>query len=104
MVEYSRLDDTFAALADPTRRAILNQLLTGPARITEIAAPYSVSLNSISRHIRVLERANLVSRSVCGRDHWIRFNERPLSDVRNLVDSMLGFWETRRDDPVSGAT
>ena len=97
MVEYSLMDNTFAALADPTRRAILNQLMAGPARVTDIAAPYSVSLNAISKHVRVLERANLVRRQVRGRDHWIRFNHEPLTDARNYVDAILGFWQERPD-------
>jgi DNA-binding transcriptional ArsR family regulator len=95
MVEYTALDDTFMALADPTRRAILNQLMAGPARITEIAEPYNLSLNAISKHVRVLERAKLVRRQVRGRDHWIRFNEGPLSTARNYTDSMLKFWAAR---------
>jgi DNA-binding transcriptional ArsR family regulator len=97
MVEYSAMDDTFTALADPTRRAILNQLMAGPARVTDIAAPYSLSLNAISKHVRMLERAKLVRRKVRGRDHWIQFNEGPLSDARNYVDSILKFWNTRLD-------
>jgi DNA-binding transcriptional ArsR family regulator len=100
MVEYLTMDDTFAALADPTRRAILNQLMAGPARVTDIAAPYSVSLNAISKHVRVLERAHLVSRQVRGRDHWISFNHAPLADARNYVDAMLG---SRRDGPDAPA-
>ena len=63
------MDDTFTALADPTRRAILNQLMAGPARVTDIAAPYSLSLNAISKHVRMLERAKretLLSQPTCG--------------------------------------
>ena len=89
------MDRTFAALADPTRRAILNQLMDGPARVTEIAEPYSLSLNAISKHVRVLEQAGLVSRKVRGRDHWIRFNDGPLGDAANYVNSMLVFWRGR---------
>ena len=97
MVEYSAMDDTFSALADPTRRAILNQLMAGPARVTDIAAPYSLSLNAISKHVRMLERAKLVRREVRGRDHWIQFYVGPVSDARNYVDSILKFWNMRLD-------
>lgn len=98
MVEYLPMDETFSALADPTRRAILNQLMAGPARVTDIALPYSLSLNAVSKHVRVLERAGLVRRQVRGREHWIRFNAAPLADARNHLDSMLEFW---RDRPES---
>lgn len=91
------MNDTFGALADPTRRAILNQLMTGPLRVTEIAEPYSMSLNSVSKHLRVLERAKLVRREIRGRDHWMYFNHEPLTHARNWTDSVLRFWETRLD-------
>ena len=95
MVEYSDFDDTFAALADPTRRAILQQLMNGPARISEIASPFSMSLNAVSKHVRILERARLIERKVCGREHWIRFNREAMHDARNWADAMLTFWDAR---------
>ena len=91
------MNDTFGALADPTRRAILNQLITGPQRVTEIAEPYSMSLNSVSKHLRVLERAKLVRREIRGRDHWMHFNGEPLTHARNWTDSVLRFWESKLD-------
>ncbi|MDH4072201.1 MAG: metalloregulator ArsR/SmtB family transcription factor [Gammaproteobacteria bacterium] len=98
MVEYGALDDTFKALSDATRRAILNQLMSGPARIGELAAPYRISLNAVSKHVRVLEQAKLVKREVRGREHWIRFNETPLRDARTWADSMLKFRASGRTD------
>ena len=97
MVDYSHFDTIFHALSDATRRAILEQLMQGPARVTEIAAPYSMSLNAVSKHLRILERAGLVRRDVRGREHWIRFRKRPLKDARNWTDSMLQFWDKRLD-------
>jgi len=94
MVEYGALDGTFAALSDPTRRAILNQLMSGPAKITELAEPYTLSLNAVSKHVRVLEDAQLVWREVRGREHWIRFNPAPLSNARTWTDSVLRYWAT----------
>jgi len=91
------MNHTFSALADPTRRAILHQLMTGPAKVTEIAKPHRISLNSVSKHLRILERAELVRRDVRGREHWIEFNKDPLTDARDWVESMLEFWDTRLD-------
>ena len=97
MVEYSPVDQTFSAIADPTRRAIIQILMSGPSRVTELSEPFSVSLNAISKHLKILERAGLVSREVRGREHWIRFNRAPLQDARSWVDSMLTFWDSRLD-------
>ena len=72
------LDDTLVALADDTRRQILKRLATGDARVTEIAAPFDISLNSVSKHIRILERAGLVRRRVAGRDHFLSLDPEPL--------------------------
>jgi DNA-binding transcriptional ArsR family regulator len=72
------LDHTLMALADPTRRAILQRLTRGDARVTELAKPFSMSLNSVSKHIRVLERARLVRRQRVGREHVLSFNRKPL--------------------------
>ena len=75
------LDDTLMALADPTRRAILQRLSRGEARVTEIARPFAMSLNSVSKHIRVLERADLVRRRRAGREHFLSFNPQPLDEA-----------------------
>lgn len=91
------MDDIFSALSDSTRRAILTQLMEGPARVSEIARPYSMSLNAVSKHVRVLEKARLVKREIRGREHWIRFNKGPMKDAGNWVDAMLAFWAQRAD-------
>ncbi len=97
MGEYQGISRTFAALADPTRRAVLRQLMQGPARVTELAHPHDISLNSVSKHLRMLESADLVRRDIRGRDHWIRFNGEPLREAQDWVTSMQEFWESRLD-------
>jgi DNA-binding transcriptional ArsR family regulator len=97
MGEYNGMGNTFAALADPTRRAILQQLMDGPARVTELARPHDISLNSISKHLKLLEKANLVNRDIKGRDHWIQFNREPLEAARDWASTMLEFWTVRFD-------
>src|SRR6185436_12531650 len=72
------LDDTLIALADETRRSILKRLAAGEARVTEVAAPFDISLNSVSKHIRILERAGLVRRRIAGRDHFLSLEPGPL--------------------------
>ena len=97
MGEYqqARLDGVFSALGDPTRRAILARLTSRDARITEIAADFPISLNSISKHIRMLERAGLLRRSVNGRDHVISLNAEPLSEAAAWIEHYRRFWEGR---------
>jgi DNA-binding transcriptional ArsR family regulator len=99
MGEYqsSRLDGVFNALCDPTRRAILSRLTGTDARVTEIAAQFPISLNSISKHIRMLERAGLVTRSVQGRDHVLSLNAGPLADAAEWIEHYRRFWEGRLD-------
>lgn len=75
MLKQARLDETFRAMADPTRRAILERLSRGEARVTEVARPFPISLNSVSKHIQILERAELVQRRQVGRDHFLRINQ-----------------------------
>jgi DNA-binding transcriptional ArsR family regulator len=91
------LDNTLIALADPTRRAILARLLDGEARVTEVAAPFAISLNSVSKHIRILERADLVRRRVSGRDHHLRLNRAPLDEVAAWVETTRAFWSSKLD-------
>lgn len=97
MVEYKNIHNTFAALSDPTRIAILQHLLHGPARVTELAAPHAMSLNSVSKHVKILEHSNFVARDVRGREHWIKINEAPLADARDWANTMLVFWATKLD-------
>jgi DNA-binding transcriptional ArsR family regulator len=91
----TRLDRTLVALADPTRRAILERLSQGEARVTELAAPFSISLNSVSKHIRMLERAELVRRRVAGKEHLLSFNRAPLEEAALWIESQRALW-TRR--------
>src|SRR5437588_8873566 len=91
------LDATFAALADPTRRAILARLTSGEASVTELAKPFDMTLPAISKHLKVLERAGLIAR---GRDaQWrpCRLDAGPLKDVADWVDHYRKFWEESFD-------
>jgi uncharacterized protein YndB with AHSA1/START domain/DNA-binding transcriptional ArsR family regulator len=91
------LDQTMMALADPTRRAILRRLLQGEARVTELADPFPISLNAVSKHIRVLERANLVRRRVVGREHLLSFNPAPLHEAAAWIAEQQAAWTMRLD-------
>ncbi len=99
MVEYNdaALDATLAAMADPTRRAILARLCDGDARVTDIAAPFDMSLNAVSKHLKVLEGAGLVRREVRGREHWLSFEGEPLNEAGAWIDHYRKFWEGRLD-------
>jgi DNA-binding transcriptional ArsR family regulator len=92
-----KLDYTMLALADPTRRAILRRLSRGEARVTDLAKPFRMSLNSVSKHIRVLERAKLVRRRRSGREHLLSFNRAPLDDAAAWIDAQRAFWNQRLD-------
>lgn len=91
------LDDTLLALADPTRRAILQRLTRGEARVTELARPFDMSLNAVSKHIRVLERARLVRRRRVGREHLLSFNPAPLDDAAGWIEAQRALWNARLD-------
>ena len=92
------LDHTLTALADPTRRAILQRLSRGEARVTELAKPFSISLNSVSKHIRVLERADLVRRRVSGRDHFLTLNPAPLDEATAWIENQRKLWAWRLNE------
>lgn len=87
------LDETLAAIADPTRRAILARLAQGRARVTEIAEPFEMSLNAVSKHIQVLEGAGLVKRQVSGREHWLSFHGAPLVEAASWINYYQRFWD-----------
>jgi DNA-binding transcriptional ArsR family regulator len=91
------LDRTLMALADPTRRAILRRLSAGEARVTELARPFAMSLNAVSKHIRVLERARLVERRRAGRDHFLAVNPRSLDEAAAWIDQQRALWTSRLD-------
>jgi len=93
----AHLDYTLLALADPTRRAILMRLSRGEARVTDLAAPFDISLNSVSKHIRILERAELVKRRRVGREHFLSRNARPLDDAAAWIDGLRNHWNRRLD-------
>jgi DNA-binding transcriptional ArsR family regulator len=89
------LDETLLALADPTRRAILARLAEGEARVTEIAAPFAISLNSVSKHIRALERAALVRRRREGREHILALNPAGLDEAADWIEGQRSLWAWR---------
>ena len=91
------LDDTLVALADDTRRGILERLAGGEARVTEVAAPFAISLNSVSKHIRMLERAGLVRRRIVGRDHFLSLDAAPLDDAAAWMQRQRAAWTSRLD-------
>jgi DNA-binding transcriptional ArsR family regulator len=91
------LDDTLVALADETRRSILGRLANGEARVTELAAPFDISLNSVSKHIRILERAGLVSRRIEGRDHFLSLERKRFDELTEWMLKTRAFWERRLD-------
>ncbi|ACG79162.1 transcriptional regulator, ArsR family [Phenylobacterium zucineum HLK1] len=92
------LDETLQALADPTRRAILARLAAGEARVTELAAPFPISLNSVSKHIRTLERAGLVRRRVRGREHLLALDPRPLDEAARWIEDHRKLWAWRLEE------
>ncbi len=91
------LDHTLMALADPTRRAILQRLTQGEARVTELARPFDMSLNAVSKHIQVLERAQLVTRRKEGREHFLAANPEPLDAAAAWIEEQRAFWSHRLD-------
>jgi DNA-binding transcriptional ArsR family regulator len=93
----SELDQTLMALADPTRRAILQRLSQGEARVTELAGPCDMSLNAVSKHIRVLERARLVRRRQAGRDHYLSIDIGPLDRAAAWIASQRLAWNDQLD-------
>ena len=89
------LDATFAALADPTRRAILARLASGEASVTELAAPFAMSQPAISKHLKVLERAGLISRGRDAQRRPCRIQAKPLAEASVWLDGYRRFWEGR---------
>jgi len=91
------LDRVFAAISDPTRRAILDRLRHGPARVTDVAEPFEMSLAAISKHVRTLERAGLVRRARRGREHTLMLDARPLRRAVRWTFRYERFWNERLD-------
>jgi DNA-binding transcriptional ArsR family regulator len=100
MVKYypDSLDATFAALADPTRRAILARLALGEASVTELAEPFSISLPAISKHLRVLERAGLLAREKDGRIYRCHLVAEPLKGAAEWIARYQRFWQEQFDN------
>jgi len=92
-----RLSETFGALADPTRRAILARLASGEASVTELAEPFAMSMPAISKHLKVLERAGLISRGREAQWRPCRLEARPLRDAAGWVEHYRQFWEQSFD-------
>ncbi|MEN8180173.1 MAG: metalloregulator ArsR/SmtB family transcription factor [Pseudomonadota bacterium] len=99
MVKYSpgRLDSIFNALSDNTRRSILARLASGDALVTELAAPFSISLPAISKHLRVLEKAGLIRRDKDGRVRHCHLQAAPLQEAADWIEYYRQFWESRLD-------
>jgi DNA-binding transcriptional ArsR family regulator len=93
----AQLDRVFRALAHPTRRGILRRVAEGEHSISELAAPFDVTLEAVSQHIRVLERAGLIRRSRQGRVHHCSFDPEPLRDAAAILDELGVFWSARLD-------
>ena len=96
-VATDRLDRTFAALADPTRRAILSRLAGGQASVLELAEPFDISLPAISKHLKVLERAGLIARTRERQSRPAQLQAEPLKEVADWTEHYRRFWEERYD-------
>jgi DNA-binding transcriptional ArsR family regulator len=94
MTPADRLDATFLALADPTRRAILARLTTGEASVSELAAPFAISQPAVSKHLKILERAGLISTARDAARRPRRIEAAPLAEANAWIESYRGLWET----------
>ncbi|MGY4710826.1 ArsR/SmtB family transcription factor [Mycolicibacterium sp. CBM1] len=97
MVEDSDLDRAYAALADPTRRRLLEALRGGDARISDLAAPLPMTFAGVSRHIGVLESAGLIQREVRGREHWVSLRPDGMAAAQQWIAEQTDFWNSRAD-------
>ena len=97
MVKYSVLDRTFAALADPTRREILERLSDGPASVSELARPFGMSMPGLLKHVRILEQAHLVTTQKRGRVRQCRLDPGHLDDAEQWIQTYRRRWERRLD-------
>lgn len=97
MISEDRLSAVFGALADPTRRAILNRLAQGPATVSEVAEPFEISAPAVSQHLKVLERAGLVSRSTSGKWRTLSLEPAPLHEVTAWLERQRQHWNLHLD-------
>src|ERR1700736_3284828 len=93
----SSLTDVLTALSHPTRRAIIGQLSAGPARFTDVAKSFDTALNSVTKHLKLLERAGLIERRKQGREVFISFRGEPLREVAGWMNEYERFWNERLD-------
>jgi DNA-binding transcriptional ArsR family regulator len=93
----SRLDQAFAALSDPTRRAIVSRLARRPARVTDVAGRFPMSLNAVSKHLKVLEGAGLIKRRRAGREHHLELRPAPLREIARWTLRYERFWNEKLD-------
>ncbi len=96
-METDQLSNTFAALADPTRRAILARLITGEASVTELAEPFDMSMPAVSKHLKVLERAGLIARGREAQWRPCRIQAAPLKNASDWLEDYREIWEQRLD-------
>src|SRR5260370_6435557 len=89
----TQLNFTMIALSDPTRRAILEQLARGEACVTDVAQPFEISLNAVSKHLKILERAGLGRRAIPGRNHVLHFEGKRLAEAVGWIRAMRKVWE-----------
>src|SRR3954467_12231550 len=92
-----RLNQVYGAIADPTRRAMLGVLAQGEVNVGMLAQRFPISFNGVSKHVKVLEQAGLVRRSVRGREHWLTLRPAPLRDASRWLDHYRQFWDARLD-------
>jgi DNA-binding transcriptional ArsR family regulator len=97
MVERQQLDRVYRALGDPTRRRLLTALRAGDARITDLADPLPMSFAAVARHVATLERAQLITREVRGREHWLSITADGLRDAEAWIAEQSAAWSTRAD-------
>jgi DNA-binding transcriptional ArsR family regulator len=91
------LSDVLTAISHPTRRAIIGQLANGPARFLDVAKPFDIALNAVTKHLKLLERAGLIERRKQGREVLISFRGEPLREVAGWVNEYERFWNERLD-------
>lgn len=97
MYRMDNLSDVLTAISHPTRRAIIGQLAKGPARFSDVAAPFDTALNAVTKHLKLLERAGLIERRKQGREVFISFRAEPLRDVAGWVRDYERFWTQHLD-------
>jgi DNA-binding transcriptional ArsR family regulator len=93
--DEAHLSQVYGAIADPTRRAILSMLAGGDVNVGTLVNEFPISFNGVSKHVKVLERAGLVDRTVRGREHWLRLNAVPLHEAVDWLEHYRAFWEAR---------